>query len=65
VKYSAKAHAAPATARPPIGGASRQPICPIAPSESTSAIATKMSLKPVSSLNCSSSTAGAARDCAT
>ena len=60
VKYSASAHDVAATSRPLSGDAIRAPICPTAISNSPIAMVTKMSLNPVSSRNCSSSTAGAA-----
>ena len=58
VKYSASAHDTSATNAPPSPVAMRSPICPTAINRSPIAIVTKMSLNPVSSRNCSSSTAG-------
>ena len=65
VKYSASPQADAATSTPASGGVIDWPIQPTATSTSTNAIDTKMSLKPVSSLKCSSSTAGAALRAAT
>ena len=59
VKYSANAQETTATDAPASGAVIDWPIQPTATSTSATAIETKMSLKPLRSLKCSSSTAGA------
>lgn len=66
VNTSAMTHAAPATSNPAVvAPASVAPTAAAANTTSTHAIDTKMSLKPVTSRNCSSSTIGVARIVAT
>ena len=60
VKYSASSHETTATPAPPRPTATRAPSCASATSSSTTAMVTKMSLNPVTSRKCSSSTIGAA-----